>query len=141
MGRPSHPIPIPSGKPVSSPLQHPAQSLPPRSFHQSAAVAPNHHSLFLPYPPSPPSSGNLSVPQAPPQGTLTQAHAQAHSNLGTNGTSHSFLVTALPPNPPPGLPHASINPWNSVRPHPLHPPTYPVPGPSLHLQHPVPVKC
>ena len=32
-------------------------------------------------------------------------------------------------------PHTSINPWNSVRPHPLHPPTYAVPGPSLHLQH------
>ena len=139
--RPPHPFPIPSGKPVPSPLQHPPQSLPPFSLHQSAAVAPNRHSLSLPYPPSPPSSGNYPAPQAPPQNILTQAHDQAHSNLGTNNAPHPFLGSGLPPPYPPGPPHALINPWNFLRPHPLHPPTYPVPGPSLHPQHPVPIKC
>ena len=139
--RPPHPFPIPSGKPVPSPLQHPLQSLPPFSLHQSAAVAPNRHSLSLPYPPSPPSSGNYPAPQAAPQNILTQAHDQAHSNLGTNNAPHPFLGSGLPPPYPSGPPHALINPWNSLRPHPLHPPTYPVPGPSLHPQHPVPIKC
>ena len=95
--RPPHPFPIPSGKPVPSPLQHPPQSLPPFSLHQSAAVAPNRHSLSLPYPPSPPSSGNYPAPQAPPQNILTQAHDQAHSNLGTNNAPHPFLGSGLPP--------------------------------------------
>ena len=93
---PSHSHPL--WKTCPLPPTAPCPVTPPRSFHQSAAVAPNHHSLFLPYPPFPPTSGNLPVPQAPPQGALTQAHAQAHSNLGTNGTSHSFLVTTLSPS-------------------------------------------
>ena len=105
--RPPHPFPIPSEKPVPSPLQHPAQSLSPLSLHQSAAVAPNRHSLSLPYPPSPPSSGNFPAPQAPPQNILTQAHVQAHSNLGTNNAPHPFLGSGLPFPPPPPPPRFS----------------------------------
>ena len=105
--QPDHLIPFPSHLENLSPP--PYSTLPSHYPHLAFTNRQQSHLTITPYPYSihPPLQALVTFLHHKHHLRVlsrTQVHAQAHSNLGTNGTSHSFLLTGLPLSYPPGIP-------------------------------------